>query len=162
MGFLVSFVKNDEIRPSISCQIILEWREERNQLNYWNVQLEICSSAFSTFNPYRPTVSLARGTYRQFYCTGVIIYNKLDNHSFISDDRQTFLGFEMKGNLRDTSPLNTTILFHFLSPNSRVTSSPISTNGAQYFKSRNCSDSRRDLTAWWRATLALFPSARCW
>ena len=30
---LVSFVKNDEIRPSISCQIILERREERNRLN---------------------------------------------------------------------------------------------------------------------------------
>ena len=29
MGFLVFFVKNDEIRPSISCQIILEWREEK-------------------------------------------------------------------------------------------------------------------------------------
>ena len=24
MGFLISFVKRDEIRPSISCQIILE------------------------------------------------------------------------------------------------------------------------------------------
>ena len=33
MGFLTSFVKNDKIRPSISCQIILELQEERNQLN---------------------------------------------------------------------------------------------------------------------------------
>ena len=32
MGFLVSFAKNDEI-PSISCQIILVGREERNELN---------------------------------------------------------------------------------------------------------------------------------
>ena len=44
--FLISFVKNDEIRPSISCQIILEWWEERNQLNSWKEQLVICSSAF--------------------------------------------------------------------------------------------------------------------
>ena len=33
MGFLIYFVKNDEIRPTITCQIILERREERNQLN---------------------------------------------------------------------------------------------------------------------------------
>ena len=46
MGFPVSFVKNDELRPSISCQTILEWREERNQLNSWKEQLVICSNAF--------------------------------------------------------------------------------------------------------------------
>ena len=33
MGFLTTFVKNDEIRPSVSCKIILEQKEERNQLN---------------------------------------------------------------------------------------------------------------------------------
>ena len=121
MGFLVSFVKNDEIRRSISCQIILEWREERNQLNSWKEQLVICSSAFwkqkcenlknisltfLNFNPYRPTLSLARGTNRQFYCTGVIIYNIYiyGNYFFVSADRQTFLGVEMTANLRDTSP----------------------------------------------------------
>ena len=38
-------------------------------------------------------------------CTGVIIYNKLDNYFFVSADRQKFLGFEMTANLRDTSPL---------------------------------------------------------
>ena len=54
----------------------------------------------------RPTLSLARGTNRQFYCTGVIIYNKLDNYFVVSADRQTFLGFEMSANLHDTSPLN--------------------------------------------------------
>ena len=121
MGFLISFVKNDEIRPSISCQIILEWREERNQLNSRKEQLVICSSAFgnknvktwitlalhfSSFNPYRPILSVVRGTNRQFYCTGVIIYNKLDNYFVVSADRQTFLGFEMTANLRDTSPLS--------------------------------------------------------
>ena len=46
MGFLISFVKNDEIRPSITCQLILERREERNQLNSRKKQLVICSSAF--------------------------------------------------------------------------------------------------------------------
>ena len=60
---------------------------------------------FSSFNPHRPTLSLARGTNRQFYCTGVTIYNKLDNYFVVSADRQTFLGFEMTSNSRDTSPL---------------------------------------------------------
>ena len=46
-----------------------------------------------------------QGTNREFYCTGVIIYNKLDNYFFVSADRQTFLCFEMTANLRDTSPL---------------------------------------------------------
>ena len=32
MGFFISFVKNDEIRPSISCQIILE-EFERKEIN---------------------------------------------------------------------------------------------------------------------------------
>ena len=60
---------------------------------------------FSSFNPYQPILSLTRGTNRQFYCTRVIIYNKLDNYFVVSADRQTFLGFEMTANLRDTSPL---------------------------------------------------------
>ena len=68
-------------------------------------ELEKHQPNISSFNPYRPTLSLARGTNRQFYCTGVIIYNKLDNYFFVSADRQTFLGFEMTVNLRDTSPL---------------------------------------------------------
>ena len=42
---------------------------------------------------------------RQVYCTGKIIYSKLNNYFFVSADRQTFLGFEMTANLRDTSPL---------------------------------------------------------
>ena len=33
MGFLTSFVKNGEISPLLSYKIILEEREERNQLN---------------------------------------------------------------------------------------------------------------------------------
>ena len=33
MGVLTSFVKNGEIRPSVSCKIILAQKEERNQLN---------------------------------------------------------------------------------------------------------------------------------
>ena len=32
MGFFTSFVKNGEIRPSLCYEIILEQREERNQL----------------------------------------------------------------------------------------------------------------------------------
>ena len=53
------------------------------------------------------TLSLARGTNQQFYCTAVIIYNKLDNYFIVSANRQTFLGFEMTANLHDTSPLTT-------------------------------------------------------
>ena len=52
------------------------------------------------------TLSLVRSTNRQFYCTGVIIYNTLHNYFVVSADRQTFLGFEMTANLRDTSPLS--------------------------------------------------------
>ena len=32
MGFLLSFVKNDEIRPSISCQIIF-YNDESKEIN---------------------------------------------------------------------------------------------------------------------------------
>ena len=39
----------------------------------------------------RTILSLARDTNRQFYCTGVIIYNKLDNYFVVSADRLTFL-----------------------------------------------------------------------
>ena len=35
----------------------------------------------------------------------MIVYNKLDIYCVVSADRQTFLGFEMTENLRDTSPL---------------------------------------------------------
>ena len=57
-----------------------------------------------------PTLSLARGTNRQFYRTGVIIFNKLDNYFVVSANSQTFLGFEMTANFRDTSPLS---ILHF-------------------------------------------------
>ena len=33
---------------------------------------------FSSFNPFQPTLSLARGTNRQFYSTGMIFITKLD------------------------------------------------------------------------------------
>ena len=32
------------------------------------------------------------------------MYNKLDNYFVVSADRQTFFGFEITANLRDTSP----------------------------------------------------------
>ena len=37
----------------------------------------------------------------------MIIFNKLDNNFVVSADSQTFLGFEMTANFRDTSPLTT-------------------------------------------------------
>ena len=40
----------------------------------------------------------------------MIIYNKIDNYFFVSADRQTFFGFEMTANLRDTSPLTQSVL----------------------------------------------------
>ena len=46
-------------------------------------------------------------------------------------------------------------------PNSKVTSLPMSTNGAQYFRAEYSFFSRRDFIAWWRAKLALFLSAKC-
>ena len=33
MGFLTSFVKNGEVRPLLSYKVILEQKEERNQLH---------------------------------------------------------------------------------------------------------------------------------
>ena len=39
MGFLTSFVKNGEIRPSVNFRIILDQRKERNQLNSWREKL---------------------------------------------------------------------------------------------------------------------------
>ena len=69
---------------------------------FWNQKCEnlknISLTFSSSFNPNRPTLSLARGTNQQSYCTEVIIYNKLDNYYVVSADRQTFLGFEMTAN----------------------------------------------------------------
>ena len=76
------------------------WKQKCENLK--NISLTLI---FSSFNPCWPTLSLSRGTNQQFYCTGVIIYNKLDNYFVVSADRQTFLGFGMTANLRDTSPL---------------------------------------------------------
>ena len=45
MGVFISFVKNGQIRPSLSYKTILEQREERNLLNSLKEQLVICSSA---------------------------------------------------------------------------------------------------------------------
>ena len=42
MGFLNVSVKNGEIRSSLSYKIILEHREERNQLNSSKEQLVVC------------------------------------------------------------------------------------------------------------------------
>ena len=36
----------------------------------------------------------------------MIIFNKLDNYFVVSANSQTFLGFEMTANFRDTSPLS--------------------------------------------------------
>ena len=46
MGFLTSFVKNGEIRPSISYKIILEQKEGRNQFNSCKEQLMNWSRTF--------------------------------------------------------------------------------------------------------------------
>ena len=74
----------------------------------------ICSSAFWKQKCENlKNVSLAffkfqsRGITRQFYCTGIIIYNKTRELFFVSIDRQTFLGLEMTSNSRGTSPLST-------------------------------------------------------
>ena len=74
---------------------------------FWKQKCENLKNISLTFFQFQsiPALSLARGSNRQFYCTGVIIYNKLDNHFFVSADRQSFLGFEMTANLHDTSPL---------------------------------------------------------
>ena len=58
-------------------------------------------------------MSLARGTNRQFYCTGVIIFNKLDNYFVVFADSQTFLGFEITANFRNTSPLKINCLLRY-------------------------------------------------
>ena len=79
---------------------------------FWRQKCENLRNISLTFFKFQsiPAYSVSgqsrtRGTNRQFHCTGVIIYNKLDNYFFVSADRQTFLGFKMTANLRDTSPL---------------------------------------------------------
>ena len=57
------------------------WKQKCENLK--NVSLTF----FSSFNPYRPTLSLARGTNRQFYCTRVIIYNKTRQLFYVSVDK---------------------------------------------------------------------------
>ena len=44
-GVFDHFAKDGKIRPSLGYKIILEQREERNQLSSWKEQLVICSSA---------------------------------------------------------------------------------------------------------------------
>ena len=101
MGFFDIFVKNAEIRPSLSYKIILEQREERDQLNSRKEQLVICSSAFwkqkcknlknvsLTFFKFQsiPTCCLWPEALINSFIT------KLDNYFFVSVNRQTFLGF---------------------------------------------------------------------
>ena len=72
--------------------------------SFWKQKCESLKNVSLTF--FKLQFIPAYSTNRQFYCTGVIIYNKLDNYFFVSAERQTFLGFEMTRNLRDTSPLN--------------------------------------------------------
>ena len=45
-------------------------------------------------NPFPPTLSLAKGTNRQFYCTGMISYNKTRQLFFVFVDRKTLLGLK--------------------------------------------------------------------
>ena len=87
MGFLTRLVKNGEIRPSHSYKTILEQREEKDQLNSWKEQHVICSGAFwkqkcenlKNVSLSIPTYSVSsqRHYNRQFYCTRVIIQNKI-------------------------------------------------------------------------------------
>ena len=51
--------------------------------------------------------------------------------------------------------------FHWLSSSSTVTSSPMRTNGAQYFIAANFSDSLKHFIARWTATLAQHPRLKC-
>ena len=68
--------------------------------------LKMLAQHFLTFTPFRLTLSLVRGTNRQFYCTEVIIYNKTRQFIFfVFFDRKTILGFEMTSNPRDQPSL---------------------------------------------------------
>ena len=54
------------------------------------------------------------------------------------------------------------LAIYSLPTNSSVTSSPMRTNGAQYFTALKRSDSRMDFMALFRASLALRPRTSCW
>ena len=82
------------------------WKQKCEKLK--NISLTFFK--FQSISTYSLSLSGQR-TNRQFYCFGVIIYNKLDNYFFVSADRQTFLGFEMTANLSDSSPLNSNNFF---------------------------------------------------
>ena len=77
---------------------------------FWKQKCEnlktISLTVFKLQSAFRPTLSLARGSNRQFYCTGAIIYKARQFICFVSVERQTFLAFEMTSNSRDTSPLS--------------------------------------------------------
>ena len=109
MGFLTSFVENGEIRPSVGYKIFSRTKIRRKKssqlLKGTTCDLPNCilgtkmrelekrkPKHFSSFNPFRPTLSRTRGTNRSFYCTWVIIYNKTrqlflfvltDNHFWV-------------------------------------------------------------------------------
>ena len=111
---LTSFVKNGEIRPSLSYKIFLEQREERNQLQqflkgttrdlFWCILGKICENLknFSlTFFKFQsiPACSVSDQRHKSTVLLQGgggggegVIYNKT-RQLFV--DRQTFLGFEM-------------------------------------------------------------------
>ena len=73
---------------------------------FWKQECENLKDISLTFFKFQSIPTYSVCDQRQFYCTAVIIYDKLDNHFVVSADRQTFLGHEMAANLRDTSPLS--------------------------------------------------------
>ena len=76
---------------------------------FWKQNCENLKNISLTFFKFQsiPAYSVSG---QRYYSTvllhWVIIYNKLHNYFFVSADRQTFWGFEMTTNLRDTFPLN--------------------------------------------------------
>ena len=76
---------------------------------FWKQKCENLKNVSLTFFKFQsiPTNSVSgqRPSGRQFYYTGVTIYIKTRQLVFVSVDRQTFFGFKMTSNSRDTSPL---------------------------------------------------------
>ena len=130
-------------------------------------------------NPVKVTVhQLLQHEYRKFvsryYFTKTLLYFYFffkTRHSIITTNLKTwkktyFETFTTRAILANVNGSMTGKSIIYLqcsccsSPKSRVTSSPMSTNGAQYLTPVKFSDSRRHFIAWLRETPALFPELR--
>ena len=72
---------------------------------FWKQKCENLKNVSLTFFKFKSICLWPEALIDSFIALGEKFITKLDNYIFVSVDRQTFLGFEMTSNSRDTSPL---------------------------------------------------------